>query len=192
MKDLYRYFEKYGFVSPIILFVILFVGLIELFLPIEWMSQNYILRLVQLHIQYDAILEQTLSTVNFLDIFMLVLITLVSISLLSATLKSNKLLAWFAVILPPVGIIMFILTSEIGRTTMFVTVICLSILFLRINDIPKNLPYLGLVSGILILIPDIGFMLGYYPIMGYIMGTGYVLLMIWYCYLGIIMKKITA
>ncbi len=145
----------------------------------ELFQHNFVIRLINLHAEYSESLDNLLVGVNFLDMSILVLVCLTVIAIYPNLRKINHRLAIVALIQPFIGIVLFLLTQEVGRTTTFSTALTISAILLW-NNRSDSTAILGVVSSGAILIPDISFMFLYSEFMAILMSIGYLLFIPWW------------
>ena len=145
----------------------------------ELFQDNFVVRLIKLHASYNKSLEELFTVVNILDMSILMFVCLTVIAFYPTLRNINGTLAIIAICQPFIGIILFLITQEIGRTTTFSTALTISAIILW-SDRSDSSAILGVISAGLILIPDISFILGYSEIMAIIMSTGYLLFIPWW------------
>lgn len=79
---------------------------------------------------------------------------------------------------------MFLITTIVGRSTVMTTVLTISIIAIWSKNFRKTTVYMGLLAGILLLSGDITSGIGPSNIISFIIGLGYLLLMLWYILIG--------
>ncbi|MFW9906258.1 MAG: hypothetical protein ACFFFH_18200 [Candidatus Thorarchaeota archaeon] len=177
---LWKYIYAVGGVAALIIGVAFFIALIELMTgAFELFQDNFVIRLIKLHAEYSEDLEESLQVVNILDMSILVFVCLTAIAFYPILRNVNCALALIAVCQPFMGILLFLITQEIGRTVTFSTALTISAIILW-SDRSDSTAFLGVLSSGLILIPDISFIFGYSEIMAVIMSTGYLLFIPWW------------
>ena len=135
--------------------------------------------MIKLHAEYSESLNKLLQNVNILDMSILVFVCLTVIAFYPTLRNVNGTLAIIAICQPFIGILLFLVTQEIGRTATFSTALTISAIILW-KDRSDTSALLGVISTGLILIPDISFMFIYSEIMAVIMSTGYLLFIPWW------------
>ncbi|MHA1995162.1 MAG: hypothetical protein ACW97Z_11515 [Candidatus Hodarchaeales archaeon] len=169
-----------GGIASLSIAVIFFFALIELMTnTFELFQQNFVIRLIKQHAEYSESIEELLSVINLLDMSILVLVSITALALYPVLKDINKSVAIIAVAQPFLGIILFLVTQEIGRTATFSTALTISAILLW-NDRSDKVALLGVLSASLILIPDISFMFVYSKLMAIIMSAGYLLFIPWW------------
>ncbi len=179
-NSVWKYTYVIGGVASLVIGAIFSIALIELMTgTIEIFQNNFVIRLIKLHAEYSESLEELLGVVNLLDMSILVLVSLTALAFYPTLRNVNGTLAIIALCQPFLGILLFLITQEIGRTVTFSTALTISAIILW-NERSDRDAILGVVSAGLILIPDISFMFFYSEIMSIIMSTGYLLFIPWW------------
>jgi len=114
-----------------------------------------------------------------LDIAVLVLVGVMIISLYPVLKRVNKIWAIVAMCLPILGLGIYILTHDIGRSGVLGAGLISAAVMLRSATFRKDADYVGLLANILLLVGDIGTAFTYSRTLAIIMGIGYVLFMVW-------------
>ncbi|MFX1514502.1 MAG: hypothetical protein ACFFCQ_18155 [Promethearchaeota archaeon] len=186
VASIWKYIYGIGGLAALILALIFFIALIELMTgSFELFQTNFILRLIQLHAEYSTQLEEAMRVVNLLDILILTLVGILAFTLYPVLKKISKIGAIITVFQPILGIILFLITQQIGRTTTFTTSLTISVILLSSDEFDKNTVYLGTLAAVLLLIPDISFSFTYSNIMAIMMSLGYLLIIPWFVLMGL-------
>ncbi|UCE13643.1 MAG: hypothetical protein JSV04_00360 [Candidatus Heimdallarchaeota archaeon] len=179
-SSLWKYIYAIGGASSLIIAAIFFIALIELMTgTFNLFQKNFVIRLIKLHAEYSESLDKLLQEVNLLDMSILVFVGITALSFYPTLRNISVPLAIIAICQPFIGIFLFLITQEIGRTATFSTALTISVIILW-KDRSDRVAILGIVSAGLILIPDISFILIYSEIMSIMMSTGYLLFIPWW------------
>ncbi|UCG04181.1 MAG: hypothetical protein JSW11_09380 [Candidatus Heimdallarchaeota archaeon] len=179
-SPMWKYIYAIGGIASLIIAVIFFTALIELMTgTFEFFQNNFVIRLIKLHAEYNESANELLQGVNILDLSILVFVCLTVIAFYPTLRNVNETLAIIAICQPFIGILLFLITQEIGRTTTFSTALTISAIILW-YDRSDTSAFLGVISAGLILIPDISFMFTYSEVLAIIMSTGYLLFIPWW------------
>ncbi len=182
-ESIQKYIYGVGGTAALILAVIFFTAIIELMTgSFELFQNNFIIRLIKLHAEFNEGLDESLQVINLLDIIIIALIGTIALTLYPTLRRVNKTLAIITIIQPFLGMMLFIITQQVGRTTVFSTVLTISAIMLWTDIFNKSTAYLGILATVLLLVADISFLLLYSELMAIIMSIGYLLFIPW-CFL---------
>ncbi len=142
-------------------------------------GDNWLITIFKLHAGWNGVQLIQLYRVNPLDLTLLALIATTYIGLYLALHRSHPVLAAIAAVQPPLGILLFLLTQNAGRSAVMGAGLAISLAMLRGGPFNKWLGWTGLVSSILLLAGDLGTSLAPNHILAVSTGIGYVLLVSW-------------
>lgn len=181
VPSIWKYVYGIGGLVTSILALIFFIALVEIMTgSFELFQNNFILRLIKLHAEFSIDLNESLGVVNLLDISILILIGMMAFAFYPVLAEINKPLAFITVAQPPLGIVLFIITQEAGRTSTFTTILTLSVILLWSDEFGRNTSHIGILATSLLLIANLSFIFIYSPIMAIIMSIGYLLIIPWF------------
>ncbi|MBN1123301.1 MAG: hypothetical protein JXJ17_19675 [Anaerolineae bacterium] len=143
------------------------------------LPNNFIVLIIKLHAGIGGVALTTLDGINLLDGTLVVLVGLIAVGLYPVLKRVNTVWAVIAAALPFVGLIMFFITQGTGRSGMLAAGLILSLLMLWSDAIGKATAIIGIVASGLLLIGDISTAFTFSPILAIVMGTGYVLTIVW-------------
>ena len=179
MHSNWKYINIIGGIAILIITAFLLIGIIEIITGwFELFQNNFIIQLIKIHA--EIIDQEVLVGINSLDMTILILFTIMIITLYPVLNQINKAWTMIAVAQPLIGITIFIITQEPGRTTVFSTGLTISIIFLKSDIFNKKIAYIGILANSLLLIPDISLAFFYSIVMGIIMSIGYILFITFY------------
>lgn len=142
-------------------------------------QNNWLIEIFKIHAGFTDIHNNPLYGLNFLDIIILVLFSLMSFGLSITLNKSGKRWSILAFILSLIAIILFIATQIAGRCTVMLSVIIFSIVMLRYKIYNKVTIYTGILAGIFLFLGDLS--VGVHStIITILFGIGFMLLTLWF------------
>jgi hypothetical protein len=98
--------------------------------------------------------------------------------------RTSKLWSLIALAQPIIGMMIFVATKTAGRSSVMGAELVISMVMLRSNLFTRHTAYIGIVSGVLLLVGDISASTALSNILALLMGVGYVLLMSWLFLVG--------
>jgi len=147
-----------------------------------WLSlfqNNWLIVIFKLHAEFSGIHADLLHGLNPLDIVFLVLVGFICLSLSTAFRKASKTWLLIAFALSLIGIILFIATQIVGRSTVMLVVLISSFVMLSNEIFSKVTIYTGILAGIFLLVGDLS--VGFHSnIITTLFGIGYLLLIAWF------------
>lgn len=180
--------RKIGGVSALISGTLLFVGMISLIASVlrsetasGWLSlipNNWLVKIFILHAGFGDI-HADLHGPNFLDIFILLLVSVICFSISTIFTKTRKVWSLIAFALSAIAIILFLATQIAGRSTVMLAVLIISFVMLKDKTFSKAAIYAGILASVFLFVGDLT--VGVHSSMITILfGIGYVLLTIWF------------
>lgn len=150
-----------------------------------WLSSFqsiWLITIFKLQAGFVGIQPYRLAQLNLLDIIALALIGILIIGLYIALHRTSKIWSMVALVQPFLGILLFILTKNAGRSGLMGAVLVISIVMLRSKLFDKRYASIGILSGIMLLAGDFGVSAAPSPILAVLTGLGTMLLITW-CFL---------
>ncbi|MBN2256272.1 MAG: hypothetical protein JW704_00320 [Anaerolineaceae bacterium] len=149
-----------------------------------WLQDNFMLRIIQLHTGVSSMQEQVLFGLKPVDILLLASSGLICLALYPTMKGIRKAWAVVATTLPFLGLALYLVTQDIGRSGMLAALVITNLILLRSSGIAKPAAWVGLLAGIALLVGDVGTAFSYQPALAGIMDTGYVFLIMWCALIG--------
>ncbi len=145
---------------------------------------NWLVTLFKLHFGVDGLTDDTLRGVALTDVVVLLLTTVVGVGLWFH-LKSTTM-AWSIVgmVLPVLGLILFIATQMAGRSTVMATALVFALIILWSPGFGRIIPFIGIAAGVLLLAGDVTVSL-HSKVIALLFAAGYGFLITWYLLIGI-------
>ncbi len=142
---------------------------------------NWLITLFKLNAGFDGIRYDQLYGPNLLDITLMALVVVVYLGLYVALRRTSRLWSMIALIIPLLGIVIFIVTKLAGRSGVMGAGIVISFVMLRSNTFSKAIAFLGILANVLLLAGDFGTTATSpsTPV-AIAIGIGYVLLLVWF------------
>lgn len=179
---------KIGEVVALITGTLLLIGVIGLIITIlqpslenGWLSilqNNWLIKIFTLHADFRGA-HADLYGLNYLDVVLLLLVSIIFLSLSTTFRNTRKVLSLVAFALSVIAIILFLATRIAGRSTVMLAVLINSLVMLRDKTFPKAIIYLGILASVLLFVGDLT--VGIHSnIITILFGIGYVLLTIWF------------
>jgi len=193
-KNLYKLSSAIA-LSLGILFLITAIGFIISILWTEfnngWYSllqSNWLIVIFKLHDGLINIQADPLHGLNILDIFILVLFSLMSFGLNNALKKVNKIWPLIAFVLTVITIILFIVTQAAGRSTVMLSVMIFSFVMLKNNTFSKVTIFTGIFAGVFLFVGDLTVGINS-NIITILFGIRYILLSTWFFMIAQTLRK---
>ncbi len=143
------------------------------------LRSNWLSTIFRLLAGEAGIQASELYRLNALDLALLALIAVTHAGLYCTLHRSRRVLALIALVQPPLGILLFVLTHGAGRSAVMGASLVMSVAMLGSQTFRKWTGWMGLLASILLLAGDVGTGLAPNAILAASTGTGYVLLIGW-------------
>ncbi len=143
------------------------------------LRSNWLITIFRLLAGDTRIQASALYRLNSLDLVLLALIAITHAGLYCALQRSRRVLALIALVQPPLGILLFVLTHSAGRSAVMGAGLVMSVAMLSNQVFGKWTGWMGLLASILLLAGDFGTGLAPNAILAASTGIGYVLLTAW-------------
>jgi hypothetical protein len=142
-------------------------------------SQNWLVIIFKLLAGFDTVRVEMLSLLNGMDIILLALTGVFIIGLGSALWETSRVGAMLAMIQPFLGIGIFLVTQNAGRSAFMGSVIVISVVMLRSDIFSKWTAAGGILAGVLLFGGDLGVSLAPSLPLAVFFAIGYLLLIVW-------------
>jgi hypothetical protein len=188
-KELYKFSGGAALILGL-LFVIAVIILIMAQLGIlnGWLSQLqniWLIKLLQLNAGINGVSFNMMHGLNLPDIIILVLVFVVHIGLYTTLRRTSKIWSVIALVQPFLGILIFVITEEWGRSAVMGAGLVISIVMLRSNIFGKTIAFLGIMACVLLLVGDFSTSDSAHSIfVAFLIGIGFTLLTIWFFLVG--------
>ncbi len=140
---------------------------------------NWLITIFRLLAGEADIQVSELYRLNAPDLVLLALIAVTHAGLYCTLHRSRRALALIALVQPPLGILLFLLTHNAGRSAGMGATLVMSVAMLGSQTFSKWTGWLGLLASILLLAGDFGTGLAPNTVLAVSTGIGYVLLIGW-------------
>lgn len=177
--------ERVGGIAAVLTAVLLLLGLVGLTIQQSTLGlRNWLIVLWQMNSGSGSLAPDPLRIVNPLDIAILVLVGLTFLGMWPVLGREHRFWTGVAVALPFVGILVFVVTGQSGRSAVMGAGLVVSVLLFVRADRRILLASIGILANGLLLAGDFG--TGVLPggLMAFAIGAGYILLLGWYALLG--------
>jgi hypothetical protein len=179
---------KIGGVSALITGALLLIGMINLIVSVlqprtanGWLSlltNNWLVKIFILHAEFSDI-HADLHGLNLLDIFILLLVSVICLSISTIFRNARKVWSLIAFALSVIAIILFLATQVAGRSTVMLAVLILSFVMLRDKTFNKATIYTGILASVFLFVGDLT--VGVHSnIITILFSIGYALLITWF------------
>lgn len=168
--------------------ILLLMGLISLIFSVlqpgitnGWFllfQDNWLVKIFMLHAEVSSF-QADLHGLNYLDIVILLLVSVVCLSLSTVFRNNGKVWSLIAVALSLIAIILFVATQITGRSTVMLAVLINSLVMLRDKTFSQIAIYLGIFASIFLFVGDLTVGVNS-PIITTLFSIGYVLLIAWF------------
>lgn len=184
-KDLY----KVSSVASLTLGVIFLIGALGFIRSIIWteingdwfsvFQSNWLIIIFKLHAGLISIQNNPLHGLNYIDVAILILFSILCFGLCVALKKESKFWSIFAFALSLITITLFIVTQTAGRSTVMLSVFIFSFVMLKNKIFKKMIIYTGVLASIFLFAGDLS--VGIQSnIITFLFGIGYILQTIWF------------
>jgi hypothetical protein len=144
-------------------------------------QNNWLIVLFKLNAGFDGGQFDRLYGLNPQDIAIMVLVAMMILGLYTALRRTSRIWSFVAVVMPILGIIVFIATKLAGRSGVMGAGLVISFVMLRSNIFGRMTAVLGILASLLLLAGDFGTTVNSHStIVAILVGIGYVLLMTWF------------
>jgi len=168
---------KIGGIAALVVGLILAVALI----PVPSIFQeNFLVLIFKLHAGITGIQEASLEGFHPLDFCILMLVGMIFLALYPILIQTNKTWAMIATRLPFIGLVLYIITQDIGRSGILAAGFVVAFILLKNDNFSKKISYLGILANGCLLIGDIGIVFGYGKSLVLFIGVGYIVLILWF------------
>jgi len=179
---------KTGGAAALVTGMLLLLGLtsliVSLFQPSttnSWLllfQNNWLVKIFILHAEFSGT-QADLHGLNLLDIVVLLLVSVICLSLITAFRKTAKTWSIIAFTLSLIAIILFVITQIAGRSTVMLAVLINSLVMFSDNTYSRIIVYTGILASVFLFAGDLT--VGIHSnIITALFGVGYVLLTIWF------------
>lgn len=179
---------KIGGATAFVAGILLLVGMISLIASIlrsetasGWLSliqNNWLVKMFILHSGLSDI-HADLRGLNLLDIFILLLVSVICLSISTIFRNARKVLSQIAFAFSVIAIILFLATLNAGRSTVMLAVLINSFVMFRDKAFGKVTIYTGILASVFLFVGDLT--VGVHSnIITTLFSIGYVLLIIWF------------
>lgn len=180
--------RRIGGVSALITGALLLIGMINLIILIlqpratnGWLSlfgNNWLIKIFILHAEFKDI-HAVLQGLNFLDIFILFLVSVICVSISTVFRNARKTWLYIAFALSVIAIVLFLVTQNAGRSTVMLAVLIISFVMLRDKTFSQAIIYIGILASVFLFIGDLT--VGVHSnLITILFGIGYVLMTTWF------------
>jgi len=153
-----------------------------------WLSlfeNNWLIVLFKLNAGLEGIRFDRLVGLNALDIAILVLVAITVLGLCAALRQTSRVWSIVAAVMPILGIVLFIATKLAGRSAVMGAVLVISLVMLRSKIFNKIIAFSGILASLFLLAGDFGTSANAHSnSVAFLVGIGYVILMIWFFLVG--------
>jgi hypothetical protein len=142
-------------------------------------QHNWLVVIFKLHAGLAGVQSGDLYRLNLLDLALLILIGVAYLGLYAALRKTSQIWSIIAVIMPFLGIVLFVLTKSAGRSAVMGAGLVISIVMSRSAIFNKFIAWMGLLASAFLLLGDVSLSMVNSQFIAALTGIGYVLLIIW-------------
>lgn len=146
--------NKLGGVAALALSVVFLFGASwPVWRPTGWLASlqnNWLVILYRINAANAS--EDLLIAQNFIDLFIFFLFVILFVMLGSTLWRTNKLWSAITAILPFLGLILFLITHEAGRSALLLESIIVGVIMLRSDSSSRLAAYAGIAGGALLLV----------------------------------------
>ncbi len=150
---------------------------------------NWLALLFRLHFGVDAITTEMLRGIRLTDMVIMGLTAISSVGLWFVLKGTSIVWSGVGMVLPVVGILVYVLTRLAGRSAVMAAVLAFSLIALWSPRLGRVVPTIGIAAAALLLLGDFTEPLHSRAI-AMLIAAGYVLLAVWFVLIGIRMVQI--
>lgn len=144
-------------------------------------QNNWLIVIFKLHAGFSGITLDQLHILNVLDIVILAIVGTMFLGLYSALRKTSKIWSIIAALQPFLGMVLFIMTKNAGRSGVMGAALVISFVMLQSDTFNKFTAYLGILASTLLLVGDFSAgVISPLAILATLVGIGYVSLVAWF------------
>lgn len=177
-----------GGAAALILAMLLLVGITGLFTADGQAGvsfpNNFLVIIFKLHSGSSGVAVDDLTGVNLPDLAIIMLTGLMALALYPLLKPVSRAWALVGAALPFVGLVLFILTQDIGRSGVLAADLVLAALMLRADAFGRRTAATGVVAAACLLVGDVGTAFAYTPMLAIILGLGYLMSLGWHVLVG--------
>lgn len=165
--------------------VVLLLGLLSLVKASAWLAafpDNWLITIFKLHAGFGGAQLSLLDSVDLVDIVILALEGLAVLGLCAALWKTSRVWSIVAAVQPFLGIVLFLVTQNAGRSAAMGAALVISIVMLRSSLFNRAIAYLGIAASVLLLLGDFSAGIPPVPAIATLFAIAYVLFVAW-CFL---------
>ena len=144
------------------------------------LQNNWLIVIYKLLAGFSEVQSSLLRVLNVLDLAVLTLVGILQIGLYFVLSRTSKVWSTIALVLPFLGIVIFIATSTAGRSAVMGAVLVSSIVMLRNQMFKKPTAVIGILASVLLFLGDFSVGFSPNPVIAVLFGFGYLLLIIWF------------
>jgi hypothetical protein len=148
----------------------------------DWLSlfgNNWLVTLFKLHAGDSGVRPGQLYVFNPLDICIMALVALMFLGLYVALKRTSKIWSLIALAQPFLGMAIFIMTGNAGRSAIMGSVLVISLVMLRNKIFGKASAYIGVLASVFLLIGDLSADIARSSAVAILIGVGYLFLVVW-------------
>jgi hypothetical protein len=153
----------------------------------SWLSafqDNWLIVIFKLHAGMPGTRIGMLQGVDLVDSAVLTLAAITHLGLYAALRRTSRTWSVVAAIQPFLGILLFVVTKNAGRSAVMGAGLVVSLVMLRSATFRKTTAYFGIASNVLLLIGDFSASMPPSRVVATLFGLAYVLLIAWFFQVG--------
>ena len=148
------------------------------------LENNWLVTIFKLHLRVDGITNGMLRGVSLIDVAILLLTTAFGVGLWFSLKSTTMVGSIVGMVLPVLGLILFIVTQLAGRSSVMATALVFALIALWNSNFGRIAPIIGIIAGVLLLLGDFTEPL-HSKVIALLFAVGYILLIAWYILIGI-------
>ena len=147
---------------------------------LELLGGNWLVVIFQIVSGSDNLAIARLSRINGLDISLLILTGISLLGVYFSIRKTNRVWSLIALVLPFLGILVFLITKSAGRSAFMAAILVISLVMLKSKLYGKTVPIIGLAASILLFIGDFTASGPHPGAITVLFSLGYLLVIVWF------------
>ena len=147
---------------------------------LELLGGNWLVVIFQIVSGSDNLAIARLSRINGLDISLLILTGISLLGVYFSIRKTNRVWSLIALVLPFLGILVFLITKSAGRSAFMAAILVISLVMLKSKLYGKTVPIIGVAASILLFIGDFTASGPQPGAIAVLFSLGYLLVIVWF------------
>jgi hypothetical protein len=148
-----------------------------------WLSSfqdNWLVIIFKLQVGFGGVQTDRLNVLDFPDIAILALVGVTVLGLYAALKGASKIWSLIALAQPWLGLVLFIVTKNAGRSGVMGAVLVISAVMLRNDIFNRSTACMGILAAVLLLVGDLSAGMLHSNVIAILFALGYALMVTWF------------